>query len=880
MAPSQISVNVSSASGSLRKAVLRKSFMRSLLCSAIILGVSSQVSAQQEDVLIHQLQNAVPVQSLQRSLINVAEQAGLIVLMPAGQFQEEAVALDADMTVGQALEHLLKNTGFRFQINDGKQLIITPVDAAVQNSKNVANEADVAVIYGTALSRYEFDEASSATGFPADIDELPRTVQVLPEQLVLDQNANDLNELLVNAAGVTRAHGFGGTETQVNIRGFTSSHLFVDGNPVSNRYNIDLANVESTEVILGPASVLHGQVSPGGLVNIITKKPEVEQANSIQLELDEYGKQKLVLDSTGSLSEDLQYRLIMSGEETETFREVTTTEGTFPSERQSFSISPSISYTPDDQNTYTLRLNYAKQELPIDRGTVAVADASGNISIADIPIERRLGSEHDKRESEDSRIQLDWDHELDNGWTNRLKLGYYEKKFDDYQTRPVAGLNSVPAGSGFLNVALAGLNRNSVQSNGQLVRISDTNPNVKESDLFLSNSLSGDYQIGGIENTLYLGGNFTRRKVKDADGAALTDTPAALIPGGFGAYVYDLSVIDINSSVQPANQKLAQTLLNDSEETIDEFGLSMQNLAHLTDRLNLLTGIRYDRFEIDETSTTYYRARNSGQQGFDKLATPEVSRTQTNNDNISTQAGLMFDITDEVAVYASYSESFTPNYIGVTAGSAASSESLAPEDSSQIELGVKTSFMDDKLRFTAAAYDLTRENVLRYENLVAYLNGEEQTRGLDISSTMQFVPGLNVLASYSYMDSEIVRVSGTSTANEGNRPYSIPQHKARIWGSYEVQGGDWAGLGFGLGMEHVGERFGNDANTFKVPSYTIFDTASWYYIPLGNEQTLRLQAGIKNLTDKKHFLANGSGDAYRINVGNPRTFYMTARYEF
>ncbi len=875
MASSQNSVNVSSASVS-----LRKGFMRTLLCSAFAMGMSSQAFAQQEDVLTHPLQNAVPVQSLQRSLISVAEQAGLIVLMPAGDFQQEAVAVDSDMTVGQALEHLLHNTGFSFRINDGKQLVITPADAAVQNAAGDVPEAEVAVVYGTPLSRYEFDEASSATGFPADIDELPRTVQVLPEQLILDQNANDMNDLLMNAAGVTRAHGFGGTETQVNIRGFTSSHLFVDGNPVSNRYNIDLANVESTEVILGPASVLHGQVSPGGLINIITKKPEAEQANSLQLEMDEHGKQKLVLDSTGSLSEDLQYRLIMSGEDSETFREVKTTEGTFPSERESFSISPSISYTPDEQNTYTLRLNYAKQALPIDRGTVAIADASGNISIADIPEERRLGSEHDKRESTDSRIQFDWDHELDNGWTNRLKFGYYEKKFDDYQTRPVSGLNAVPAGSDFLSVALAGLNRSSVQANGQLVRISDTNPDVKESDLFLSDSLSGDYQIGDIDNTLYLGANYTRRKVKDADGAALTDTPAPLIAGGFGAYVYDLSVVDINSSVQPANQKLAQTLLNDSEETIDEFGLSVQNLAHLTDRLNLLTGIRYDRFEIDETSTTYYRAINSGQQGFEKLATPEVSKVSTKNDNISTQAGLMYDITDEVAVYASYSESFTPNYIGVTAGSAASSASLAPEDSSQIELGIKTSFMDDKLRFTAAAYDLTRKNVLRYENLVAYLNGEEQTRGVDISSTMQFVPGLNVLASYSYMDSEIVRVSGTSTANEGNRPYSIPQHKARIWGSYEVQGGDWAGLGVGLGMEHVGERYGNDANTFKLPSYTVFDTATWYYIPLGNEQSLRLQAGIKNLTDKPHYLANGSGDAYRINVGGPRTFYMTARYEF
>jgi len=150
----------------------------------------------------------------------------------------------------------------------------------------------------------------------------------------------------------------------------------VDGNPVSNRHNTDVANVESAEVILDPASVLHGQVSPGGLINIITKKPQKESAHSIQAEFDEDGKRKLVLDNTGSLSDTLQYRVVVNGEDSETFQQVSTTEDALGSKRESLMIAPSISYTPDEKNTFTLRFSHMAQELPIDRGTVALDDAT------------------------------------------------------------------------------------------------------------------------------------------------------------------------------------------------------------------------------------------------------------------------------------------------------------------------------------------------------------------------------------------------------------------------------------------------------------------------------------------------------------------------
>ena len=806
---------------------------------------------------------SLPQQSLARSITDLAEQAGLVVLLKPGQLRElQAQPLNGSMSLSQALEVVLSNSGYGFSL-DGKQLRLH-VDTIQESSLTV---------YGTRLSRYEFDEAESATGFRADVDELPRSVQVLPEQLALDQNASDLTDVLVNAAGVTRAHGFGGAETQVNIRGFTNSHLFVDGNPVSSRHNIDLANVESAEVILGPASVLHGQVSPGGLVNIVTKKPQEESAHSIQLELDEYGKQKVVFDSTGSLSDDLQYRLIISGEDSDSFREVSTVDDIKSDESKSFLIAPSFRYTPNDTDTFTLSFSHTEQDLPIDRGNVVVQATDGSFSVADIPRERRLGSEFDSRDSTEHVVQFDWEHSFKSGWENRFKLGFYEKDFDDYQARPVFGFNAAPAN---LPQIIAFRNSTAVQENGLLARTADTNLDVSEQDFFISNSLTGDYRLGNIENTLYVGANYYVRKIDDTDGFALLDASALVAPGIFAPAI---DVIDIYAEQQPAYARQTQTRVSRSEAEYTEYGLSVQNLSYVTDRLNLLAGLRYDHFKIDSDETIFYQGISGGL--YQQLAVPQELNIHGSNSNVSGQFGVIYDLTDSISVYGSFSESFLPNYPDVTAGVVTGNANMDPEEATQFELGLKSSLMNDRLRLTLSAYDLKRKNVLTFDNLLqARLNGEERTRGVDLSSTLQFVPGLNVLMSYSYMDSEIVEDNDDSLNNEGNRPFSVPENKARIWGSYEFQGGDFSGLGLGLGAEYVDDRYGNDANTFKIPGYTVFDAAAWYYIPVSSESQIRLQAGVRNLTDRTYYTANGSGNTYRVNVGDPRTFYMTARYEF
>ncbi|EAQ63713.1 ferrichrome-iron receptor [Marinomonas sp. MED121] len=750
-------------------------------------------------------------------------------------------------------------------------LFTVPLAMAEENTEDVNVELTPIVVEGTKLSRYEFDEAESATGFVTDIDDVPRTIQVIPEQLILDQNAKDLNDVLSNSAAVTRSDGFGGAETEVNIRGMGNEYLFLDGSPVSTRYNIDVANIESVEVVLGPASILHGQVSPGGLVNVVTKKPQEESAHSVQIDADEYGKQKLTLDSTGSLSETTQYRIVLSGEDTETYREVTTEDGTFNTERKSLTVSPSLTYTPDDQNTFTLRLNHSEQELPIDRGTVMVDDGSGDLSIADIPYERALGSEYDIRDTTDDLLQFDWDFELDNGWTNKFKVGYYEKELDDYQTRGVAGLSdgtSLTAGSSVTDILTnnSDINLSSVQSNNLLLRRTDSNE-MELSDTFFSDSLTGDYELGGLDNTLYIGVNYHSQKVDETDGIALVDI-------GGGTYAINADIIDITDSVSASNSKLTTTDISNSDTTTDELGLSIQNLTYVTDRLNILAGARYDYYKIKGDYTSYYTTSNS--LTYTEVSDPEAVEINSSNSHISGQLGATYEVSNDVSVYASYAESFKPNFPSVTEG--VYSGDFDPETAKQVEVGLKSSMLDDKLRLSVSAYALERKNVATVDgSLNTVLNGETETSGVDVSGSMQFLEGLNVLASYSYMDAEIIESDDGD--DNGNTPYNIPDHKMRLWGSYEIKGGDLAGLGFGMGSEYVSKRYGNDTNTFSLPSYTVYEASVWYYLPLADETQLRLNAGVKNLTDEVYYTASGS-NTYRISQGDPRTIYATARIDF
>ncbi|MBL4671695.1 MAG: TonB-dependent receptor plug domain-containing protein [Arenicella sp.] len=144
--------------------------------------------------------------------------------------------------------------------------------AQVDDSDSIERIEEIVVV-GTDQSRYITTDKGALTGFQLGFLESPRVVNIIPEQLVLDQKITDLNEALRNTPGITQSDGFGGTNDDFFIRGFRRNVVYRDGFRRATNFKTNLSNVDYTQVVRGPAAITYGQVEPGGLVDIVTKKP-------------------------------------------------------------------------------------------------------------------------------------------------------------------------------------------------------------------------------------------------------------------------------------------------------------------------------------------------------------------------------------------------------------------------------------------------------------------------------------------------------------------------------------------------------------------------------------------------------------------------------
>ncbi|MEA1833659.1 TonB-dependent siderophore receptor [Methylobacterium durans] len=260
----------------------------------------------------------------------------------------------------------------------------------------------------------------------------------------------------------------------------------------------------------------------------------------------------------------------------------------------------------------------------------------------------------------------------------------------------------------------------------------------------------------------------------------------------------------------------------------DQVGLYLQDQIRF-DRFTLVLGGRSDW--ADTTVADRFNA----------------TRTDKAVQAFTGKAGLIYNFDNGVAPYVSYSESFLP-VLNVDLNG----RLFEPESGRQYEVGVKYQPPGFRGYFTAAAFDLTRQNVIRFDavnaTFAARQTGEINSRGVELESVVSLTDGLNVRAAYAYIDAEITK--DPDGGNAGRVPVTVPRHRISVWGDYTLQTGDWRGFQFGGGIRFVGSTFGDDANTFKVPSATVLDSVISY--TRGN---YRLSINATNLLDK-HYVAS------------------------
>ncbi|ERI54011.1 TonB-dependent siderophore receptor [Pseudomonas sp. EGD-AK9] len=653
---------------------------------------------------------------------------------------------------------------------------------------------------------YRATRSASATRTDTPLHEIPQSISVVPAQVVQDIGAVRLEDALDYAGGVERGNNFGGQGlTEFLIRGFNSQEFYRNGFAVNRGYpNMpDASTLERIEVLRGPAAMLYGRSDPGGTFNIVSKQPQAERRTVLGSQINSEGRRRGTLDSTGALDEraDFTYRLNLVAEGGDSFRDEV--------ESERYNLAPVLRWQLNEDTAITLEGDYLHNRHPLDRGVTRYANQQDKL-----PRERFLGEEAaGKLTNDNATTQLRIEHLFDDNWTLRGGVQYLDGEIHGGAVENNS--NSYSAG---LAPGASTVGRN---YNERWLNWNDVNAQA---------NAEGHFDAGGFAHTLLLGLEYDKFNYNSLIRRSPNDN----------AFPIDL-YHPVHGQPLPA---LTRTTTHDNEN-LESYAFFVQDQIALTERLKAQLGARLERFE---------------QRYVDKL-NAGGDWDQAHN-AVSPRFGLIYDLSDELALFANTSRSFKPNRGADRFGNA-----FDPEQGIAHEVGIKYDLADRDLSLTAALFHIVKENVLTSDPLDSTRSisaGEVRSRGFDINVAGNITPQWRVIGGYAYVDAEVSE-STSATMPVGTRLANVPRHSFNLLDTYEFDSGALAGLGLGVGLKYVGERRGLTSNSsFDMDGYGLVDLLAYY--PL--TENLRLNLNLNNLFDKHYEERAWNAWAY---PGEPRT---------
>jgi len=775
----------------------------------------AQTATASPATLLEERSYTIPAQTMAGALILFGQQADLQVTVDGALLRGlNAPTVQGRMAGHQALQQLLAGSGLTHRIENGSTIAI---EKAAQQTGNVL-QLDPVYVVGTKQSRYDSRDAETGGLIAKDVTDIPRTVEIIPEQLLLDQQAREMEDVYRLSPNVVTVDGYGGSREDYLIRGFRRrDDIYRNGVRMKTNTRVDPGTVDNIQILKGPAAEI-GQMSPGGLINVITKKPEFEASHTAEVNVDEHGTRQVAADLTGPVNDarTLAFRVNAAAEDSENFRK---------SEIERQFLASALTWEGDSGARVALNHEYGHDERPVDRGHITRSITGGLREVVGVSPETRYDNpDFNKRDASYHILELDTSIPLgDSDWSIDNKLFYSRETSEDLRVEVT-------------NVNAAGVLTRQVQGNRDRTL----------STQFARTQLTGDVDIG-IPSTLAAGLEYRRQ---DEDWVNFSGTAQT------GGTIYNPSSYTvIDNSESATNSRLA----TDVKQVA--YGPFAQTDLEVIPDVTLTLGARYEFFDSEYDRVNLLTNAASG-------ANPEK------DGHLSKTAGLVWKPQRDLSLYASYAETFQSQNIY---GGNSTVVVLAPEEGRQYEIGAKWSGLDGRLLLTGALFDIKQENVVETVNGNPVLTGGQRSRGAEFSAIANPFQGFNLRGGIGLVDAEIVSESATT---DGNRPTNTPPVTASLWASYEFQQPDSPvkGLGFGAGAYYVGKRYGDSENTWDIGDYTLFDVGAWYYLPWAKENRLRFDLGVKNITDEEYYTA--SGGTYRVAVGSPRTVFAGIRAEF
>ncbi|HCT9775162.1 TPA: ferrichrome porin FhuA [Escherichia coli] len=682
----------------------------------------------------------------------------------------------------------------------------------------------------------------SATGTKTDtpIQKVPQSISVVTAEEMALHQPKSVKEALSYTPGVAvGTRGASNTYDYLIIRGFAadgqSQNNYLNGLKMQgNFYNdavIDPYMLERAEIMRGPVSVLYGKSSPGGLLNMVSKRPTTEPLKEVQFKAGTDSLFQTGFDFSDALDDDGVYSYRLTG----LARSANAQQK--GAEEQRYAIAPAFTWRPNDKTNFTF-LSYFQNEP--ETGYYGWLPKEGTVE--PLPNGKRLptdfneGAKNNTYSRNEKMIGYSFDHEFNDTFTVRQNLRFAQNKVSQ---KSVYGYgmcsdplySSNPSSSPCANVP---------QSQwGHTLTRQYVIDNEKLENFSVDTQLQSKFATGSVDHTLLTGVDFMRMR---------NDIDSWFGYAGAPSDIYNLDRSDFDFGAHPNPSGPYRVLLKQKQT-----GLYVQDQAQW-DKVLVTLGGRYDWADQSSFNRDY------------------GNKSERDDKEFTWRGGVNYLFDNGVTPYFSYSESFEP-----ASQTDANGDLFAPSKGKQYEVGVKYVPEDRPIVVTGALYQLTKTNNLMADpngSLFSVEGGEIRARGVELEAKAALSASVNLVGSYTYTDAEYT----TDTNYKGNTPAQVPKHMASLWADYTFFDGPLSGLTLGTGGRYTGSSYGDPANSFKVGSYTVVDALVRYDLARVGMAGSNVALHVNNLFDREYVAS--CFNTYGCFWGAERQVVATATFRF
>ncbi len=682
--------------------------------------------------------------------------------------------------------------------------------------------------------------ASTGTKTNTPLMETPVSVQVVPQQVLLDQGTFSLQRAATNVSGVFSGAGEPGQET-LFIRGFQTTQTLWNGFRIDEYStvgggtvgSVSMDNAERTEILKGPAGILYGRIEPGGTVNVITRQPQTRFQGAALLSYGSWADVHAALDLTGPINADktLLYRLNAGTESSNSW--------VWGATLRSESLAPVIEWRLSPATTLSLE-GLVRREVSSGGNTVALVDPTTNQLV---PTPRQYTPLASGSEADVTRAYMHLSHRFDEDWSLSWKLLHTMTIERPELLSYISTAYLPPVAPGNITI------------DRYLTSMGSHN----ETDATILD-VNGHFSLLGVQNSLLLGADFYHTPISFPNllGSCCYPTnffaPGPLPPGAL---------------VTP-NGPNGYSFGNDSRQLSNDFGIYAQDQLTLPHDLHLLLGARFQHYvETNSANGAPGTPLLYGQTLVDHAVTP--------------RAGLLWRALPWLSPYYSYTENF-----GNNTGFEFPDTPLPPESARQHETGVKMEGLDGRLQSSLVYYHIEKFHLASGDPQHSGFNivvGAVLSRGLEFDLQGALTPDWDVIANGSWNDTYVLAgaegCSGSicNSYVTGQHMPGVPTRMFNLWSTHRLTPWGLSDWKIGAGADFASATYYPGTGRFTAPYWTEAVMASWEHQFPGLKA--QAQLNLDNLFNRQYYTNLYPAGSYTfLNWGNPRQARLTLRADF